>query len=251
MYLLKSICFVLLSLFITMPVYADELVSAKLGYQLLSPEGSIAGTVNDVGGVVDIEKDLNLDDSDGYTAEVALNWEKVRLSLNYVPLGFSGNGNVSESVVINGETFSVGQDVASDLSINLYDLGLTYYLVNIDDLPVRVQLGLELAVKIADAEFTLSSASARESVSATIPIPTVGVNVRLALADFLGVSGRVGYMEFQDNYFMDAEAQVEFSPVPLIGIYAGIRYLDLEIDEDDIFIETQMSGPFGGLMVRF
>ena len=53
-------------------------------------------------------------------------------------------------------------------------------------------------------------------------------------------------MEYEGNYFLDAEAQVEFSPLPMFGLYAGIRYFDLKIDEDEIYVDTQMAGPFGG-----
>jgi len=58
-------------------------------------------------------------------------------------------------------------------------------------------------------------------------------------------------MEYENNNFLDAEAQIEFSPLPMMGIYAGYRYFDLKIDESDLFVETDFSGPFGGLMVRF
>ena len=250
----KVLCCLLLSLFVAFPVFADELISLKAGYQVLAPEGSIGGTVNEVNGnVVDIEDDLDLDDSEEFTGEIALNWGNSRLSLNYLPLGFSGTGTLSDSIVINGQEFSASADVATDLDLDLYDFGYTYFLVNMDDTPTRLQLGLELAVKIADAELSVREVGGviSESESVTAPIPTIGARARIALADYLGVTGRIGYMEYSGNHFMDAEAQIEFSPLPMLGVYAGLRYFDLEIDEDDIYVDTQMSGPFGGLMVRF
>jgi len=234
-------------------LYADEFLSLKAGYQLLTPEGSIAGTINDVGKKVDIDKDLNLDDSKEFTGEVALSWGNSRLSLNYVPIDFSGTGTLSETIIINGQEFLASADVQSDLTIDLYDIGYTYYLLNFDDLPTRFQLGLEVAVKVADADFSIREVGTglTESESVTVPIPTVGARARIALADYLGISGRIGYMEFDTNHFLDAEAQVEFSPVPMVGIYAGYRYFDLKIDEDELFVETEIAGPFGGVMIRF
>jgi len=233
--------------------FADELLSLKAGYQLLSPEGSIAGTVNGVGTVLDLEKDLNLDDSEDFIAEIALKWGDSQLSFNYLPISFSGTGTLTVAGEFNGELFSVNDIVKTDLDINLYDIGYTYYFLNFDDLPTRFQLGLELAVKIADVDVTLHDLTQDfvETESGTVPIPTIGVRTRIALADFLGVIGRIGYMEFDGNHFLDAEAQLEFSPLPMVGIYAGFRYFDLKIDEDDIFVETKFSGPFAGLMIRF
>lgn len=248
----KVIVPVLLCTFLLGTANADELVSVKAGYQLLSPSGELAGSLDGVGQKADLENDLNLDDSEEFTGEVALNWGDFRLSLNYLPIDFSGTGQLSVEVELDDQTFNIGSTVQSDLSIDLYDIGFTYYLLNFDDLPTRFQLGLELAVKVADAEATISELSgltATESVTA--PIPTIGVRTRVALGDFVGVSGRVGYLEFDDNHFLDAEAQIEFSPLPTVGIYAGYRYFDLEIDQDELFIATEFSGPFAGALVRF
>ncbi|MFK5926631.1 MAG: hypothetical protein QM483_08380 [Desulfuromusa sp.] len=240
-------------LLLSTTAFADELLSLKAGYQLLSPEGTIAGTVDGVGQKVDLERDLNLDDSENVTAEVTLQWGSSHFSFNYLPIGFSGTGTLTVDGEFNGELFSVDDTVNTDLDIDLYDIGYTYYLINLDDLPTRFQLGLELAVKIADVEVTFHDLTQDfvESESATVPIPTIGVRTRIALADFLGITGRIGYMEFDGNHFLDAEAQLEFSPLPMVGFYAGVRYFDLKIDEDDVFVETQFSGPFAGLMVRF
>jgi hypothetical protein len=238
--------------------FADELLSFKAGYQLLSPKGSIAGTVKGTGQKIDVRRDLDLDDSGGLTGEVALSFGKSRLAFNYLPISFSGTGTLKVEGTFNGQNFSINDRVESELDIALYDIGYSYFLVKMDDLPTRLQLGLELAVKIADAEVMLRNLGAggnllvfEEKESALVPIPTVGMRGRVALADLLGLVGRVGYMEYNSNHFFDAEAQVEFSPLPTVGLYAGYRYFDLKIDESDLIVETQFSGPFGGLMVRF
>jgi len=235
--------------------FADELLSIKAGYQLLSPKGSIAGTVNGVGQKVDVRRDLDLDDSGGLTGEVALQLGNSRLAFNYLPISFSGTGTLKVDGTFSGQSFSINDTVKSDLDIALYDIGYTYFLVNLDDLPTRFQLGLELAVKIADSEVIFRNLhpdrSFIEKETALVPIPTVGLRGRVALADFIGLIGRIGYMEYDNNQFLDAEVQLEFSPLPTLGFYAGYRYFDLKVDESDLFVETEFSGPFGGLMMRF
>ena len=234
-------------------LYADELLSVKAGYQILEPEGTIGGTINNIGGTVDIQNDLDFDDSEDFSGEVAISWGNSRLSLNYLPLDFSGTGTLSDTIVLNGTEFSASTEVKSNLSIDLYDIGYTYYLLNFDDLPTRFQFGLEVAVKVADADFSIteSTTGQTESESVLAPIPTVGARARIALADYLGIVGRIGYMEYSGNHFLDAEAQVEFSPIPMLGIYAGYRYFDLTIDEDELYVDAKITGPFAGVMVRF
>lgn len=232
---------------------ADELVLFKGGYQLLSPSGSIAGTINGIGQKVDVERDLNLDDSENATAEIALQWGNSRLSFNYLPIEFSGTGTLTITGSFNGQDFSINDTVNSKIAIDLYDFGYTYYFINLDDLPSRFQLGLELAVKVADAEVTFNDLTRNftESESVTAPIPTIGARARIALADFLGATGRIGYLEYDGNRLVDGEVQLEFSPLPTVGIYAGYRYFDLKIDDDDLFVETDFSGPFAGALIRF
>jgi hypothetical protein len=58
-------------------------------------------------------------------------------------------------------------------------------------------------------------------------------------------------MEVNDNSFLDADAQLEFSPLPLVGVYGGYRYFDVQVDESDIFIDARFSGPYVGAFVRF
>lgn len=250
----KVLQLIALMVFLSVNVHADELFSFKGGYQVLSPEGSIAGTVDGVGEKIDVEDDLNLDDSEEFTGEFALNWGNSRLSLNYLPIDFSGNGTLSKTFEINEQIFAVNTTVQSDLTIDLYDFGYTYYFLNIDDASVRLQLGPEISLKVADADFSIEDTGLTgesESESVIAAIPTVGARARVAFSDFVGVIGRIGYMEINDNHFLDAEAQVEFSPVPFIGIYVGYRYFDLKIDEEELYVETDISGPFGGVQIRF
>lgn len=257
MRLLNNMLFLAVSLILFISataVCADERVSIKAGYQLLSPQGSLTGsTRGDTR--LNLKRDLDLDDSSGLTGELALNWGRSRLSLNYLPISFSGTSTIKIDGAFGGQPFSVGDTVKSDLEIALYDIGYSYYLLNFDTLPIRFQLGPELAIKIADTDVLFRNldpaAGYTERESALVPIPTIGLRSRIALADFLGVVARVGYMKYRDNHFMDAEAQLEYSPLPLFGIYAGYRYFDLKIDESDVNVETEFSGPFGGLMVRF
>jgi hypothetical protein len=238
------------------PAAADELLSFKAGYQVLKPEGTFAVTGGGVKGTnVDFEGNLDFDDNKDYSLEAALQLGSFRLFGAYQPISFSGSGILSENLRFNGETFVGGSHIDSDVDLDIYEAGLAWYLVNVDDLPVRVQLGPELAVKYVNAHIemagTTTSGFARETETARVPVPTIGLRGRLALADFLGLVGRVGYVEYSGNSFLDVDAQVEFSPLPLVGIFAGYRYLDIDIDESNVLIDASFEGPHVGALIRF
>lgn len=235
----------------TAPAMADEMVSLKVGYLSLNPEGEFAVSNGGIGTRVDMDDDLGFDDSEEVMAEAAVQLGSFRLSAGYLPLKFSGHGTLTRDIEFGGRTFNVSDSVDSDVDIDLYDVGLTWHLLNFDDLPVRLQLGPELSVKFVDADLSMESGSVKESESVMAPVPTIGLRGRVGLADFLGVVGRVGYLDYDNNSFVDADVQVEFSPVPLVGLFAGYRYFDIEVDEDDVFIDAHFDGPYGGVLVRF
>ena len=246
------ICCALL-VFMALPAFADEIVSAKLGYQSLAVSGTLAGNQNGIGTQVDVENDLNLADSEDMTAEIALQLGRSRLSLGYLPLEFAGTGQMTVTGAYNGQTFNLNDVVQTKVKLTIYDVGYTFNLLNLDDLPIRVQFGPELAVKVVDAEvdFVDAAAGINEHDSATIPVPTLGGRARIGLSDFIGIVARIGYMEYDGNSFMDAEAQVEFSPLPFVGVYAGYRAFSLKVDESDLAVDVDFSGPFAGALVRF
>lgn len=250
---LPLLCFVLLFA-LPLGASADEMVSLKVGYQNLTPKGQFASREGLLPPTkIDLENDFGFDEEAELIAEAALQLGAFRLSAGYMPLKFSGTSTLSQPITFNDETFELGTQATGSLDVDLYDLGLTWYLLNIDDLPVRVQLGPELSVKVFDGEASIVSQTTglSEAVSGTAPVPTLGLRARVGLADMLSLSGRVGYVEYNDNSFLDADGQVEFSPVPMFGIYAGYRYLDLEVDEGDLFVDATFDGPYGGFLVRF
>lgn len=232
---------------------ADEKVSFKLGYQMLAPDGYFIGKDGGSGTKIDLEDDLSLDDSKELYAELAVNLGDFRLSAAYQPLSFSGTNTLSQAIEFNGTVYNVDDTVRGDIDLDMYDVACSWHLINLDDLPVRLQLGPEIAVKVFSGDLSVQSKATgvKETISGTAPVPTIGARARVGLADFLAVVGRIGFAEYSGNSFLDADAQLEFSPLPMVGLFAGYRYLDLDIDENDIVIDATFTGPYAGAFVRF
>lgn len=243
----------LLSLIAT-PALAGDLFALKGGYLKLRPKGDFAVSGGGVKGTsVDMQDDLGFDDSENYFVEAAMKFGSFRVFAAYMPVKFSGDGVLTKNIEFNGETFLSGSQVNSDVDIDLYQGGLAWYLVDIDNLPVRLQLGPELTAIYVDADLDMQEDAfgLRESASVGAPAATIGLRGRLALGDYLGVTGRVGYMEIKGNSFVDADVQAVLSPLPLLGIFAGYRYLDINIDESDVEVDATFDGPYAGAVIRF
>jgi hypothetical protein len=252
----KTIFFLLLLLCLVGPfgVCADEIFSLKGGYLPLSADGKFAvGSDGQAGTKIDFQDDLNFDDSKQYQLEAAFQLGDFRLFAAYMPIEFSGKGVLTQDTSFSGETFVAGSRVESNVDLDIYEAGLAWYGVNIDDMPIRVQLGPEVAVKYIDASVDMKSDvyGLKTSESVNVALPSLGLRGRLAMSDWLGVIGRAGYMEYEDNSFLDVEGQVELSPIPLLGLFAGYRYLDVDIDESDVYVDAKFDGPYIGALVRF
>lgn len=235
-------------------VLADELFSLKAGYLQLSPRGEFAvSTDSQVGTRISVDKDLNFDDSKNYQVEAALQFGSFRFSAAFMPVSFSGDGVLKKDTHFNGETFVESSRVESNVDLDIYEAGMAWYAINSSDTPVRIQFGPEIAVKYIDAYLDMESDifGIKESKSVSATIPTLGLRGRVALSDLLGIVARAGYLEHADSRFMDVEAQVEFSPVPLIGMFAGYRYLDIYLEESNVFVDATFDGPYVGALVRF
>jgi len=74
---------------------------------------------------------------------------------------------------------------------------------------------------------------------------------RLAEVSRVAFSGHAAYAGFAGNQFLDGEMQLEFSPRPLAGFYAGYRLVDLKVDRSRVLLDSGVSGPFVGGFVRF
>ena len=236
---------------VSTPAQADETVYIKAGYMMLTPSGQFAATINNVGTRIDMEQDLNFDNSTQPTGEIGINLGNSLFTIGFMPVSFTGTGTLARPISYNGQTFTAGTTVTSEFKADIIDIGYTYYLINMDDLPSRFQLGIETSAKTIITKTSMTGGGMSSTKNITVPIPTLGLRSRIALADFVGVVGRVGYLGYAGNTFLDADIQVEFSPLPTIGVYAGYRHLQLELDSSGVFANVTFNGPYAGAFFRF
>jgi len=236
------------------PVLADEIFSLKTGYIRLNPNGNFSLTSGGIEGTtLNLDKSLGLGKSNTGNIEAAFHIGDLRLGLEYLPIRSSGKALTNSSVQFGNDFFPAGTSVKSRLECDIVDLGMSYYLLNFDDLPSRLQLGLEAGVKVIRSSVGMESAALgiSQQKSATIPIPVAGLRGRMALMDFIGITGQAKGFSYSGNRFIEADAQVEFSPLPGLGLYMGYRYIDMKVDHAGVFVDASFSGPVAGAFFRF
>ncbi len=254
MTLFTRITFILfVSMFLASSVCAETSISFRAGYQLLKPSGDIAGSGSTFDASLDSDDDLDWDESREMLGELSLDWGRSQLSFSYVPMEFSGDNPMSIDGYYNGQAFSIGDHVSSDVKFDLYDVGYTFYLINMKEVPTPFRLGVEFAIKLADIEIEFSDEAAgiHENDSVIAPFPTLGLRTCIALTEHVALTGRAGYIEYDDNHLFDANLQLEYLPMKQGGLFAGYRYFDLAVDESDVDVNLEFSGPYAGIMIHF
>jgi len=248
---LKLCAAVLFIFFEVFSAHADETVAVKLGYASLTASGNLSATQLGVPGSNLSDSTLGLKRSNNVTAEIAVQLGDGRLTAAYLPLKFSGSSTLASNINFNGQSFLAATPITSELKADLMEIAYTYYLVNMDDMPSRLQFGIETSLKYIQADATIRGGGTSQNASINVPLPTVGLRARVALADFIGLSGRVGYIGYNGNNFTDIDGQVEFSPLPTLGIYGGYRYISVKVDSAGVAVDSRFSGPYAGAFFRF
>jgi len=244
---------------------ADETVGARVEYWFMDLTGdiSVSGSASTTLGTdtlyLEKTKDgLGLDSDSPIGASAWLNLGPFFLFGRYTPIDISGSGTTTQEIAFGDVTFGLNGTLDSTLQFDMIDAGLGLNVLNLDDLPVRVQVGLLAQVKgllNGKVEVTGTEASTgattTESQDFTLPIPMVGGHIKLGLADFLSVGVQGAGIAYSGNHLYDAEARIELSPIPFVGISGGYRIMDLAVDESDVVLDATFDGPFIEAFIRF
>lgn len=200
----------------------------------------------------DVKDDLGAGDEDFLSGEAFLRLGRVTFRVGYTPVEFDGSKTLTRSIVFNGQTFPVSDNVISRLDVTMVDAGLQVDILRPDLAAASFHLGLIGNVKYVDGEVDLRGTALTERRDFQAPIPMVGLAAGTGIIrDMLRVDGRVTGMAYSGNHLYEADAFASLVPFPFLRIQGGYRYIDLKIDEDDIVVDLELKGPYAGVRISF
>jgi outer membrane protein len=201
----------------------------------------------------DFKDTLGMGDENIPFGEGFLRLGRMTLRVGYTQIKFDGNKELTETVVFNGVTYSVTDNVISKLDLKMLDADLQFDLLRPDAGVAGFNLGLLLRVKYVDGKVELSSASAGSTIKDfKAPIPMVGAAAGVGFfKDMLRVDARAAGIAYSGNHLYDADAYASFIPLPFVRIQGGYRYIDLKIDQDGALASFKLTGPYVGAQVSF
>jgi outer membrane protein len=233
-----------------LPVAADTVVGVYAGIASWQQEaaGNLASGISDL----DIEDDLGMDDETNNMFYIALEhpipaFPNIRLQHADISLG--GANALSRTIEFNGSSFTVAEQVATDIDLTQSDAVLYYELLD-----NYMTLDLGLAARYVDGYVNVSSttSSASADFSGVIPMLYGQVRVDLPLTG-LWVGVQAQGIAYDGNQLLDANAQVGWESPFGLGVEVGYRAYKLELDEFDEVdsAEIDVEGVYFGLNYHF
>jgi hypothetical protein len=209
-------------------------------------EGGVKGTE------VDLTDDLGVSDEDFWEGRLTLELGKHKLRYGFMRLRWDGDETLAETITFAGETFTVNSLVVTDLDIDYHRLGYVYDLLATNGNRLSVILEVKYFNIDAGLEAPNEVPAIDESESIDAPIPTVGLAFQLGLPFLFNIGGEItGITAGKYGYMLDAEAAINFNPVPFLTLSSGYRYLKLNVEDDDDEVDFDLNGPFLTLLVGF
>ena len=71
------------------------------------------------------------------------------------------------------------------------------------------------------------------------------------LKDILEARVLITGIEYSDHTAFDGQAEISLTPFPFLDIHAGYRFLSIDVDEDDVKLDLEISGLYVALTVSF
>jgi len=205
-----------------------------------------------IGTTINFEKDLGIEDENYPSVEVFLGGGRHHLSLTYTDIDYSGKNTPTKNIIFNGETYTTTDVIESSIQYRVMDFLYQYDFLNLENVAAGFSLGAVFQVKYLDGEVALKTTLLDEKQDFTLPIPMLGLNLHIGmLADVLEARLRGTAIGYAGNTIYELMGDISWTPLPFLDIHGGYKTFVIDIDEDDIIFDYDMSGPYVALTVSF
>jgi outer membrane protein len=246
----KSIPIIILFFMLVVPnaSYALGLELAVGGWRQ-SPQGDLSYEPLTANDELDLEKDANYDDETRFTGRLKIDMPLLipNIYLMASPMEFDSTGLKSVDFKFGDDTFSANVPFDSKITLDHFDIGLYYgipFIKTVSAETVNVDLGLNIRIYDLEAEIRQNATGLDESEDFTLPLPMAYLALQIMPVDILSIEAEARGVSYSGNQLYSLIGRVKFNVVGPLFVAAGYRYDTLKIDEEDVEIEVDFSGPF-------
>ncbi len=150
-----------------------------------------------------------------------------------------GSNTLIKSLTFNGVSYSINEKVDSQLNLDHLEAALYWKVKNSD---TRVDIGF--TIKDFSGEVALTgelSGSAQTGLSEIVPLLYLGVETDLPLTA-LTVGFNASFLKIEQGSLVDVLLYIRLEPLQYVGIEAGYRDFQINVDTTEIKTQIKISG---------
>lgn len=211
--------------------------SGTLGYKALVSDDFL-----------DVERDLKYDDETRISARLSIDMPLFlpNIYLMATPMEFSATGEKAGGFKFGDITFDPGT-FSSETVLDNIDIGLYYGVPLLETASLeRFNIDFGLNVRIYDYELTIrqDSSGRNDSDTGTLPIPMVFLAAQFRPIERLSFEAEGRGISFSGNEVYSIIGRVKVKIAGPLFAAGGYRYEKVQLDEQDVAVDIEFSGPF-------
>jgi outer membrane protein len=236
-------------------------VEAAIGGWMQSPAGDvsyISGGLTGLDTTLDFEDDFKYDDQTRLSGRVKVDIPVVpSVYLMASPSEFDGDGLKDVDFSFGDFDFSGTEPFYSKVTLNQYDIGLYYSIPLLKTATLKklnVDVGLNARIMDIKGEIEQDSTVyglVKEEASETIPVPMLYLAAQFTPIERIALEAEGRGISIGGNTVMSVIARLRVKVFGPAFAAAGYRFDSIDIDEDDVKLDTDIAGPFFEAGVKF
>ncbi|MBT8349661.1 MAG: TIGR04219 family outer membrane beta-barrel protein [Deltaproteobacteria bacterium] len=214
-----------------------------------SPEGNLSYEPLTANDEVDLEKEANYDDETRFIGRLKIDMPLLipNIYLMASPMEFDNTGSKATNFKIGDVTFSGNLPFYSKLTLDHYDIGFYYgipFIKTASAETVNVDVGLNVRIYDFELQVKQDATSLEESEDFTLPLPMAYLALQIKPVDILAIEAEARGISYSGIHLYSLIGRVRLNILGPVFVAAGYRFDELKIDEEDVEVEVDFSGPF-------
>lgn len=227
-------------------------IEAAVGGWIHEPRGTIADGPDSL----NLESELRYDKETRITGRVKIETPLFfpNIYLMATPMEFEGDGTKDANFTFGDVTFNANVPFTSKVTLDHYDVGLYWGVPLLKTATagiLNVDLGLNARIIDLKSEINQPTTGFSQSDSVVAPIPMVYAGVQVKPVSWFALEGEGRGITYSKNHYFDLIARGKLIFFDHVFAAAGYRYEKVDIDQDDIRVDTNFGGPFAEVGFQF
>jgi len=227
----------------------------ELSYALWRPGRTLliaSESLGILGDRIDLVTDLGFDTRTFQDFKVVLRPSpKFKLRFGVTPIKYEGDTILTRSIVFNGQRYTVGLPVTSELEWKSWRFGIEYDFISRS----RGFFGVIFEGKYTDLNVELQAPLIAEFTHVKVPIPTIGAIGRVYVAKNVALTAEVtGFkLTIQDDTgeYLEVDLNAQFNFNDNLGVQGGFRAMSVDYAVELDSGELDLKGLYFGAVARF